>query len=174
MQHFEKVRTEIKIASGDYIDMKVYEPSMRHLIDSYIDAAESRKIAAFENFSLIQLIAERGEDAIRELPEEIQKDEKAIAETIENNIRKVIIDEQPVNPKYYEKMSELLAALIRERREQTLEYKDYLEKIMDLSGKVLYPETNGYYRNLSILRRNGRFMTTWDGMKLWLSQSIKR
>lgn len=35
--------------------------------------------------------------------------EEAVAETIENNLRKVIIDEQPVNPRYYEKMSALLA-----------------------------------------------------------------
>jgi len=65
-------------------------------------------------------------------------------ETIENNIRKVIIDEQPVNPKYYEKMSELLDALIQERKDQALKYKDYLKKIIDLSGKVC-PETNSSY-----------------------------
>ena len=145
VQHFENVRTEVKMASGDYIDMKVYEPSMRHLIDSYIRAEESQKISAFDDLSLIQLIVERGEDAIKELPEGIRNNEEAVAETIENNIRKVIIDEQPVNPKYYEKMSELLDALIQERREQALKYKDYLKKIIELSGKVSRPETNSSY-----------------------------
>ncbi len=145
VQHYESVRTEVKMASGDYIDMKVYEPSMRHLIDSYIRAEESQKISAFDDLSLIQLIVERGEDAIKELPEGIRNNEEAIAETIENNIRKVIIDEQPVNPKYYEKMSELLDALIQERKDQALKYKDYLKKIIDLSGKVSRPETNSSY-----------------------------
>src|SRR5206468_3676728 len=32
--HFEQVREEVKLASGDYIDLKVYEPAMRHLLDS--------------------------------------------------------------------------------------------------------------------------------------------
>ena len=33
VDHYEKVRQEIKLASGDYIDLKVYEPAMRHLLD---------------------------------------------------------------------------------------------------------------------------------------------
>jgi type I restriction enzyme R subunit len=35
VDHFEKVRNEVKLASGDYIDLKMYEPAMRHLIDTY-------------------------------------------------------------------------------------------------------------------------------------------
>jgi type I restriction enzyme R subunit len=39
--HFEKVREEVKLASGDYVDMKMFEPAMRHLLDTYIRAEES-------------------------------------------------------------------------------------------------------------------------------------
>jgi type I restriction enzyme R subunit len=38
--HYEQVREEIKLASGDYVDMKVFEPAMRHLLDTYIKADE--------------------------------------------------------------------------------------------------------------------------------------
>ena len=41
--HYEKVREEVKLASGDYIDMKMYEPAMRHLLDTYIRAEESER-----------------------------------------------------------------------------------------------------------------------------------
>ena len=34
-----------------------------------------------------------------------------MAESIENNLRRVIIDEMPTNPRYYEKMSEVLDTL---------------------------------------------------------------
>ena len=34
VDHYEKVRSEVKLASGDYIDLKVYEPAMRHLLDT--------------------------------------------------------------------------------------------------------------------------------------------
>ena len=145
VQHYESVRTEIKMASGDYIDMKVYEPSMRHLIDSYIRADESQKISAFDDLSLIELIVERGEDAITDLPEGIRNNQRSVSETIENNIRRIIIDEQPVNPIYYEKMSELLDTLIQARKEQALLYEDYLKRIVELSAKVSRPETNSTY-----------------------------
>lgn len=61
-------------------------------------------------------------DALKALPEGIKKNKAAVAETIENNVRKLIIDESPINPKYYEKMSELLDALIAERKQKAVEY----------------------------------------------------
>ena len=84
VDHFEKVRTEVKLASGDYIDLKMYEPAMRHLIDTYIRAEESQKVSAFDDLSLIQLIVDRGAGAVGSLPEAIRRDPKAVLETIEN------------------------------------------------------------------------------------------
>ena len=139
VDHYEKVRGEVKIASGDYVDMKMFEPAMRHLIDTYIRAEESEKISAFDDMSLVQLIVERGMDALDVLPKGIRESKEAVAETIENNLRKLIIDEQPVNPKYYEKMSELLDSLILQRREQALEYEQYLAEMIALALKVQIP-----------------------------------
>ena len=110
-----------------------------------LSADESQKISAFDDLSLIQLIVERGEEAISELPEGIRNNQRSVSETIENNIRRIIIDEQPVNPIYYEKMSELLDTLIQERKEQALLYKDYLKRIVELSRKVASPDTNSTY-----------------------------
>ena len=143
--HYERVRTEVKLASGDYIDLKMYEPAMRHLIDTYIRAEESEKVSAFDDLSLVQLIVERGPDAIKALPEGIRKSKEAVAEAIENNVRKLIIDEHPINPKYYDKMSELLDALVKQRRKEALDYQEYLRKIVELSRSVANPETSGAY-----------------------------
>jgi len=108
VKHYEDVRSGIKITSGDYIDLKAYEPDMRYLIDTYISAEESVTVSAFDDLTLIDLIVERGADAINALPKGIAGNEEAVAETIENNMRRLIIDEMPTNPKYYEKMSTLL------------------------------------------------------------------
>src|SRR4030066_773875 len=123
----------------------MYEPAMRPLIDTYIRAEESEKVSAFDDMSLIQLIVERGADAVKSLPEGIRKNKEAVAEVIENNVRKLIIDEQPINPKYYEKMSELLDALIEQRRKEALNYQEYLHKIVELTRKVARPEASGAY-----------------------------
>jgi type I restriction enzyme R subunit len=145
VDYFEKVRNEVKLASGDYIDLKMYEPAMRHLIDTYIRAEESEKISAFDDISLIQLIVERGADAVGALPRGIRENREAVAETIENNVRRLIIDEQPINPKYYERMSQLLDALIKQRKQEALEYQKYLEKIVELTKKVMDPGFGASY-----------------------------
>jgi type I restriction enzyme R subunit len=137
---YEKVRNEVKLASGDFVDLKLYEPAMRHLIDAYIRAEESEKISEFDDMTLIQLIVERGEGAIDALPEGIKGSQEAVAETIENNVRKLIIDETPVNPRYYEQMSQLLDDLIEERRTQAINYEKYLAKILELANKVATPQ----------------------------------
>ena len=145
VDHYEKVRQEVKLASGDYIDLKVYEPAMRHLLDTYIRAEESERLSAFDDLTLVQLVVERGQDALDVLPGNIRKSREAVAETIENNVRRLIIDETAVNPKYYEKMSELLDALIRRRRQEAIDYKTYLAKIVELTRKVAKPETQDTY-----------------------------
>ncbi|MDE3022611.1 MAG: type I restriction endonuclease subunit R [Pseudomonadota bacterium] len=149
VDHYEKVRSEVKMASGDYIDLKMFEPAMRHLIDTYIRAEESEKISAFDDMSLIQMIVERGLDALNQLPRGIRNNKEAVAETIENNLRKVIIDEQPINPKYYEKMSELLDSLIKQRREDALDYERYLAELMALAVKVQKPGGTDYPQSLN-------------------------
>jgi type I restriction enzyme R subunit len=161
VDHYEKVREEVKLASGDYVDMKMYEPAMRHLLDTYIRAEESEKLSAFDDLTLVQLIVERGEDALDELPDGLRNSREAMAETIENNVRRLIIDEMAVNPKYYEKMSQLLDALIEERRRAALDYKAYLAKIVKLTKKVQEPEGTAY--PLSINRPELRSL--YDNLK---------
>ncbi|EEW1551356.1 HsdR family type I site-specific deoxyribonuclease, partial [Escherichia coli] len=138
--HFEKVRDEVKLASGDLVEMKRFEPAMRHLLDMYIRADDSEVLMDFEELGLIELIVEKGADAVEALPDSIRKNQEAMAETIENNVRKTIVDENPVNPKYYEQMSVLLDELIELRRQKAIEYQEYLEKIRELSRKVIRPE----------------------------------
>lgn len=145
VNHFESVRNEVKLASGDYIDLKMYEPAMRHLIDTYIRAEESQKISAFDDLSLVELLVRRGPGAVDMLPDGIRKNREAVAETIENNVRKLIIDEHPINPKYYDRMSELLDALIQQRKKEALDYQEYLRQIAELSRKVSNPASGSDY-----------------------------
>lgn len=134
---YSDMKEEIKQASRDYIDLKSYEPGMRNLIDMYIDADHSKKVSQLDDFTLVDLIVERGLTALDDvLSDNIKKDQEAVAETIENNIRKVIIEEKPGNPRYYEKMSELLEELIRQRKKEAAEYAKYLQKLAELARKV--------------------------------------
>jgi type I restriction enzyme R subunit len=143
--HYEKLRGEVKLKSADYIDLKAYEPAMRHLIDTYIVAEGSKQLSAFDDMSLVRLIVERGAEAVKALPKSLRETEDGAAETIENNVRRLIVDETPINPKYYEKMSQLLDALIQERKKGALAYEKYLEKIVELTRQAADPAGAGGY-----------------------------
>lgn len=118
---------------------------MRFLIDSYIGAEESKKISAFDDFSLVELLVENGVSALDKLPQSIRGNREAMAETIENNLRKVIIEESPTNPMYYEKMSTLLDELIKLRKEESNRYEEYLKKIVELTKQIKKPNQSNHY-----------------------------
>lgn len=137
-RHYEHARQIVKLAAADYVDLKSYEPAMRHLFDSYIRAEDSEVVGEFGEMGLLDLIVNRGIDAIDGAPG-LPGSPAAVAETIENNVRRVITDESPVNPKYYERMSDLLSALIAQRRAEAISYREYLEKVRELAAKVMQP-----------------------------------
>ena len=143
VEHFAYMRKEIKIASKDEVDMKQYEPAMRRLLDTYIRAEDSETLVDFENLGLIELIVEKSK--LETTKPGSKKIPEAMAESVENNIRKTIIDGQPINPKYYEKMSELLDALIKLRREEAISYEAYLIEVKRLAENTIKPKgTNSY------------------------------
>ena len=142
---YQKVRDEIRLASGDYVDLKTYEADMRYLIDNYISAEASETLSTFNDLTLIELIIERGVGFEEKLPEGIKKNKEAAAEVIENNVRRRIIERKSTNPLYYEKMSELLMKIIEERKKQKEEYREYLKKIVDLTNQIEKPEEYSGY-----------------------------
>ena len=146
VSYYENVSAEIKTASNDNEDLKAYEPAMRYLIDTYIRAEESERVSAFDNISLIDLIVQQGIGALEQkLPTGISNNPPAMAETIENNLRRVIINERPINPVYYDKMSTLLDTLIQERKSQAQDYKKYLQELADLANAVKNPGSGTNY-----------------------------
>ena len=143
--HYVDVRAEVKLGAGEDVDFKQYEAGMRFLLDTYIQASGSEVVSNFENTGLIDLIVKLGAGAIDKLPEGIKNSPEAVAETITNNMRKVIIDERAMNPKYYDRMSELLDAIIEERRRQAIDYQDYLDKLLDAANQLGTKESNAKY-----------------------------
>ncbi|UDM36033.1 HsdR family type I site-specific deoxyribonuclease [Mycobacterium ulcerans] len=137
IDHYVAVRAEVKLGAGEDIDFKQYEAGMRFLLDTYINAHASEVVSNFEDTGLVDLIVKLGaQNAFAKLPKGIQKDPEAVAETIINNMRKVIIDERPTNPKYYDSMSKLLDDIIAERHQQALQYEAYLAKILEAANRL--------------------------------------
>lgn len=137
------LRNTIRNASGESLDLKAYEADMRHLIDTYIQADEPRKISAFDGLPLLDLIVKSGiAEAIAARLGEIKGNPDAVAETIENNVRSKIIKEHLNDPAFYDKMSELLDEIIAARKVKALEYAAYLKRIAALAVSVQAGQTD--------------------------------
>ena len=134
---YVSIRDIIRNASGETLDLKAYEADMRHLIDTYIEADEPRKISPFDNISLLDLIVKTGiADAIASQLGGLRGNNEAIAETIENNVRSKIVKEHLTDPDFFDRMSSLLDEIISTRKAKAIEYEDYLQKIADLIQHV--------------------------------------
>ena len=137
LDHYLKLREIIKNASGETIDLKAYEADMRHLIDNYIQADDSVVISPFGDMPLIDVIVNSGiAEAISGLPGGIKGNKEAIAETIENNVRSKIIKDHLLDPAYFDEMSKLLDEIIKQRKQNAIDYEEYLKKVAELAKKV--------------------------------------
>lgn len=143
--YYIKVRDDVRLASGDYVDLKKYDPDMRHLIDTYLSADPSRVLTSFGGATLVELLVDNGISALKDMPSSTPKEQEAVAETIENNIGKEIVERTQSNPKYYEKMSALLRELIEKRKNDVINYEEYLRQIVELARKVHKPESGTEY-----------------------------
>lgn len=145
VDHYTELRNTIKVASGDFIDLKRYEPEMRQLLDMYLTADPRRTISNFGDVTLLQLVIERGIHAAGEaLPDNIRRSPSAMAETIEANMRQVIIQEMPINPIFYGRMSALLTDLVQQRRQAAIDYEQYLRELEELARDLLTHQTVSY------------------------------
>lgn len=151
------LRDTIGRASGDFIDLKAYEPGMRYLIDNYISAEDAQKIGSFDDFTLMDFILTQEEKLKDDADQGAQE---SAAETIENNIRKKVVERIVINPAYYAKMSEVLEQLILDRRKGVIAYKQLIERYLDLARNVTKPEENSRYPET--VRSSGAMRALYD------------
>lgn len=130
-------RQVIRLAAGENLDLKAYEADMRFLIDAYIEADQPRKISAFDDIGLLELIVKTGvAQAINATFGNKGGNRKAVQETIENNMRRTIISERAHDPAFYDRMSQVLDEIIRFRKQQADAYEEYLRRIAELARQL--------------------------------------
>ncbi|MEV5715469.1 type I restriction endonuclease subunit R [Amycolatopsis mediterranei] len=144
VKRYVAVRNEVEVGAGEKIDLKQFEAGMRALLDAYIHADPAEPVATFDE-GLVHLIVERGIGAIDALPPGIRQSTEAVSATIINNVRRTIVDERVLNPKYYDRMSALLDALIEQRNQEAIEYADFLNRLIDLTRQVGTGESTAAY-----------------------------
>jgi type I restriction enzyme, R subunit len=137
MDDYLRLREIIRNAAEETLDLKTYEADMRHLIDTYIQAVEPRKISPLDDLGLLDLIERLGIIKATETRlGDLKGNPEAVAEVIENNVRSKIIRESLNDPAFYEKMSTLLDEIIATRKAKSIDYEEYLRQIGEIAKMV--------------------------------------
>ena len=132
-----KMRDTVRHASQETLDLKAYESDMRHLIDTYVEAARPQRISNFGDRSLLEIIAAHGMSAgVDSLPDGVREDPRAVAEVIANNVRRKIVQESVTDPAFYESMSQLLAEIVAALRARSIDYREFLRQAALLAIRV--------------------------------------
>ena len=135
---YSEIRSAIKKHSGEELDIKPFEADMRHLLNTYVQADPATNVGNLSSLSLMELIIDTGiHDAIaRKLNAKGKLSCNAIAEGIINNVRKTIIRDQLTDPRFYAQMSELLADLIKQNRDDASAYEAFLKQAEELVKRI--------------------------------------
>jgi len=137
VKHYVDLRSSVRNAANETLELKAYEADMRELIDEFIEADKPKTISAFEDLPLLDLIVNLGiHDAVEKIKETTRGSVATAAETITHNVRSHIIKGKLTDPAYYEKMSQILDELIRDLRAKRLDYKAYLARMAEVAAKV--------------------------------------
>jgi type I restriction enzyme R subunit len=166
VEHFLNVRDVVKLAANEVLNYKQFEAGMRRLLDTYVQASDSEVLAEFEDQGLIQLIVERGKESMAPLPSSVRKNPGAVAATIVNNMRRTFVDERAMNPAYYDKMSALLDAIIEQRRQEAIDYDQYLQALIDHAKTVGAQESESKYPEWAKTRGQRAVVDFFDASEL--------
>ena len=138
-------------ASGETIDMKPYEADMRHLIDTYIEADEPRKISPFDGMPLLELLVRSGIGGCYKQPsssldqerqESNRRDhrEQCTQQDRQGEHEGPCVLQQDVHHGRGEKWPT--------SRAKRIEYQEFLEQIAELAKKVQNGEVDGMPKDI--------------------------
>jgi len=133
---YDEVRSAIARRCGDYFDIRQYDAEMRALLDNYVSSPRVEKLEELKDFSFLDIIkinSETGEVTTDKQAESQLGGQKGVAETLAANVRRVINRKRESNPEEYKYFSEKLNRLLEEYQQETLEYKELLKLIKELS-----------------------------------------
>ncbi len=134
LRKFQLLKVSVKRRYAESIDYRDYEPKIKKLLDTHIQANEviqlNEPVNIFDDKLFNQIKEEQG-------IYEGKKSSASKADTIAHATKKVITEKMAEDPAYYEKFSKLIQQAIEEFRAQRISDLDYLHKVVDIRNKVV-------------------------------------
>lgn len=125
---FLELRRSVRVRYQESVDISEYEPGIRRLLDDHVAATPARTIVEPVNIN--------DPDALKAIVEETTVTDASKADRIASATRRTITEKMEEDPTFYRRFSELLEETISNYRAKRISERDYLNRVLDLAGKV--------------------------------------
>lgn len=122
LKRFISLRRSVQIRYAEVISYKEYEPRVRKLLDTYIDAEYIQTIT--EGVDIFD------KNQVNEALESYGQTPASKADFIANSMKKVITENMEKDEAFYKKFSQLIEETIKAFQDGRIDEKEYLEKMM--------------------------------------------
>jgi type I restriction enzyme R subunit len=134
LRKFMSLKAAVKLRYAEAIDYRDYEPKIKKLLDTHIQANEviqlNEPVNIFDDKMFNQVKEEQG-------VYQTKKSTGSKADTIAHATKKVITEKMDEDPAFYEKFSKLIQQAIEDFRAKRISDLDYLGKVVDIRNKVV-------------------------------------
>ncbi|MCB1662159.1 MAG: type I restriction endonuclease subunit R [Pseudomonadales bacterium] len=134
LRKFQSLKASVKLRYAEAIDYRDYEPKIKKLLDTHIQANEvvqlNEPVNIFDDKMFNQVKEEQG-------VYQTKKTTASKADTIAHATKKVITEKMDEDPVFYEKFSKLIQQAIEDFRAKRISDLDYLNKVVDIRNKVV-------------------------------------
>jgi len=134
LKRFQNLKAAVKLRYAETIDYRDYEPKIKKLLDTHIQANEviqlNEPVNIFDDKMFNQVKEEQGIYIAC-------KTTAAKADAIAHATKRVITEKMGEDPAFYEKFSKLIQQAIEDFRAKRISDLEYLRKVSDMRNKIV-------------------------------------
>lgn len=132
LKRFQNLKAAVKLRYAEAIDYRDYEPKIKKLLDTHIQANEVTQLNEPVNiFDEKMFTAVKEEQGVYQAKTTASK-----ADTIAHATKRSISENMDEDPAFYEKFSKLIQAAIDDFKAKRLSDLEYLNRVIDIRNKV--------------------------------------
>jgi type I restriction enzyme R subunit len=136
LKFFQKMRISVQQRYAETVSYKEYEPRVRKLLDTYVEAHEieqiTKQVNIFDQSMVHEALAQYG------------KTPASQADMIAHQMKKVINENLEKDEAFYKKFSELIEDTIKAFQEGRIDEKEYLENVLSAQSQL----QSGYHEEI--------------------------
>jgi len=132
LRRFRNLRASVKLRYAEAIDYRDYEPRIRKLLDTHIQANEVTQLN-----EPVDILDEKTFSEVKEQQGVYRtRNTAARADTIAQATKKAITEKMEEDPAFYEKFSKLIQRAIDDFRARRISDMEYLDRVTEIRDKV--------------------------------------